>query len=358
MIDLSKNFVISQEKQKLKDISNNIRTVKKFLKETQRNVSYINSGDSRQRVIWGSLKPWEFEKELRSLRFEYRHLHIAYCLFRGRKYEEIENKTSNPPDMGYVSKFVSEMKYKTDKLKIVNDKISSSCENKEGLSEVKKYLEGKTNQKQINCFYWGINRSHCSSCYESSDEELWALYTNYDFSLLKREFKKFIKENPLYLTESIKVSNMCPDFLESISDKISCRYQHTNGESWPYLFDSYDVVKGDIIGTSYNLRDFFIPEKMFSKEKYSFLLEKGKKLKELKDLEVQEEKRKKEEVAKIEKEYREKEEKYKEYLELKNRVDTFTSIPVVEKPEVPKVLKFQVFYENFKKEFKKEKVVL
>jgi len=349
MNNLSKSFVISQEKQKLKDLSKNIRIVKKFLKETQQKASYINSENHRRQVIWGNLSPGYLETDIRNLKFEYRHLHIAYCLFRGRKYEQIENKTKNPPDMKYIHKLVGELNKKLNRLTIVNDGLSLKMSNEESLVEVKKYLEGKTNQKQINCFYWGIDRSHCSSCYEDSDEELWALYTDYDFSLLKREFKKFIKENPIYLTEPPKMSNMCPNFLEKISDKILCRYQHTNGQSWPYAFDDCDVSKGDLLGKAYNLRDFFIPEKMFSKEKYSFLLEKGKKLKELKDLEAQEEKRKEEERNKISKEYYEKQSKYEEYLELKNKVGSFSSIPVVEKPEVPENLKFKVFVGNFRK---------
>jgi hypothetical protein len=43
--------------------------------------------------------------EINGKRCEYRHLHIAYCLIRGRNYACIEKpREGNEPDMAYVNK--------------------------------------------------------------------------------------------------------------------------------------------------------------------------------------------------------------------------------------------------------------
>jgi len=50
---------------------------------------------------------------LLSLRYEYRHYHIAYCLFRGKSYEQIEKpRQDNQPNSHYYN--------------LILDKISSS----------------------------------------------------------------------------------------------------------------------------------------------------------------------------------------------------------------------------------------
>ena len=77
-------------KEELKSIAKQITNNKKEIKETQRKGKYA-----------GSLQ-YETLKEQR----DYRHKHIAYCLLRGRKYEEIENKTreGNEPNLAIIKK--------------------------------------------------------------------------------------------------------------------------------------------------------------------------------------------------------------------------------------------------------------
>jgi len=44
---------------------------------------------------------------------EFRHKHIAYCMLRGRKYEEIELSCNNPPDFDEVDNIRGQYEQKT-----------------------------------------------------------------------------------------------------------------------------------------------------------------------------------------------------------------------------------------------------
>lgn len=68
---------------------------------------------------WTKQKVFEFEKphdvaafRMRSNKYTLRHLHIAYCLLRGRTMEEIEPKVSdnNAPNLGLVNKLMEQYK--------------------------------------------------------------------------------------------------------------------------------------------------------------------------------------------------------------------------------------------------------
>ena len=50
--------------------------------------------------------PSTYQYQLLGLKHEYRHKHIAYCLLRGRKYEEIERtcRDDHKPDFGYIDR--------------------------------------------------------------------------------------------------------------------------------------------------------------------------------------------------------------------------------------------------------------
>lgn len=53
-------------------------------------------------------KNWE-DYEYTNKQWEYRHKHIAYCLLRGRTYEQIEKpKEGNEPDMDYITTIMKE----------------------------------------------------------------------------------------------------------------------------------------------------------------------------------------------------------------------------------------------------------
>lgn len=65
----------------------------------------------------GGCHPWRIE-EIKEYgygnrQWEYRHKHIAYCLLRGRKYEEIEKPSEgNEPDMDYIARIMHEYQQK------------------------------------------------------------------------------------------------------------------------------------------------------------------------------------------------------------------------------------------------------
>ena len=107
---IAKSLVLKREKEALKNIALSIRTAKRCLKDTFRQRSIINEGN-HTKIIWGSLSPREFKRKIIYLKFEFRHRHIAYCLVRGRTYEQIENKTRSPANKDLIS----ELKKKLEK---------------------------------------------------------------------------------------------------------------------------------------------------------------------------------------------------------------------------------------------------
>jgi hypothetical protein len=63
-----------------------------------------------------SIFMWRAQEEAR----EFRHKHIAYCLLRGRRYEEIERpREGNEPDMIYVQMVMDEYEQPKTKFRTV-----------------------------------------------------------------------------------------------------------------------------------------------------------------------------------------------------------------------------------------------
>ena len=54
----------------------------------------------------GDEKLWHIQMVLNSMSYQFRHYHIAYCEFRGRKREEIEQKVreDNKPNEAFVDR--------------------------------------------------------------------------------------------------------------------------------------------------------------------------------------------------------------------------------------------------------------
>lgn len=49
---------------------------------------------------------WEAEGQVKWRKDDFRHKHIAYCILRGRKYEQIENYCRVSPDFGRIDKII------------------------------------------------------------------------------------------------------------------------------------------------------------------------------------------------------------------------------------------------------------
>lgn len=75
-------------KNELKVQASKIRSDRATLKEAQRSFKEC----------------WRLQSDLLNMQSRFRHEHIAYCLLRGRTYEQIENKVApgNEPDMDRV----------------------------------------------------------------------------------------------------------------------------------------------------------------------------------------------------------------------------------------------------------------
>ena len=52
--------------------------------------------------------PNGYVPELEAMRWNARHFHIAYCMLRGRKYEEIEPRCHEEPNMARVEKIMED----------------------------------------------------------------------------------------------------------------------------------------------------------------------------------------------------------------------------------------------------------
>ena len=89
---MEKKERILQIKEELKTESKQIRTLKNKFKEAQRNGEWGVSG------LW-------------TARWNWRHKHIAYCLLRGRKIEDIERKVreGNEPSQRLIDKYIEEI---------------------------------------------------------------------------------------------------------------------------------------------------------------------------------------------------------------------------------------------------------
>jgi hypothetical protein len=94
---MSKYSVIKSE---LKALASQIRSLKASFKTSQRESH--GGGD------------WNIRGEQKQLSFDYRHMHLAYGLIRGRTMEQMEAKVAegNEPSMAYVEKLVKELESK------------------------------------------------------------------------------------------------------------------------------------------------------------------------------------------------------------------------------------------------------
>ena len=81
--------------------------LKKQLKKLAKEIRYYKSNrkyDKRKAI---GLSLYSIHCTLDDLRHEFRHKHIAYCLLRGREYEEIENTCREAPDFKWIEEMVA-----------------------------------------------------------------------------------------------------------------------------------------------------------------------------------------------------------------------------------------------------------
>lgn len=86
---------IQKMKTELKALALNIRLTRAAGKEYQRSGGAVNNFPADSMGLWKSVPL-------------FRHKHIAYCLLRGKTYEQIENKVheGNAPDWDKINAYV------------------------------------------------------------------------------------------------------------------------------------------------------------------------------------------------------------------------------------------------------------
>jgi hypothetical protein len=93
-------------KNELKELANKIRATRKSFKNEQRNeslhfknlnIDFITKLPGTNDWYKDDQKIWTFESDLYKLKKLFRHKHIAYCLLKGRVYEQIEKPSENNP---------------------------------------------------------------------------------------------------------------------------------------------------------------------------------------------------------------------------------------------------------------------
>lgn len=84
-ITINKEKVLSL-KSSLKQVAQELKRSKKDFKQAQRDGDFS--------------KQWKLYSSIQINKFFYRHTHIAYCLMKGKTYEQIESKVkeNNKPD--------------------------------------------------------------------------------------------------------------------------------------------------------------------------------------------------------------------------------------------------------------------
>jgi hypothetical protein len=203
--------------------------------------------------------------------------------------------------------------------------------------------EKKVNQ--FNVFYYGENNSHCGSCWESSDEEVYVLISTMSLDELGIKMKDYLERKKSSLERFTY-----PSFLEWVcSDSVLyeeeddtpvvahiCMYFTQEGRSYAPSFDShYNPLMSY---NEYDISEKLIPSEVLDSEFWeeclkTFSDKKDKRLAQEKELEELEEKT----WTKVRK-YSDDLEEYKKLLAMKRKVGGTKKISRPKKPDVKEYL--------------------
>ena len=93
---------IKSRKYFLKGLAQQLRELKRELRQyyDDRNTMKWNDVEKKYKGRYG----YVIERDIKKAKYEFRHQHIAYCLARGRSYEQIESKVreNNEPNQDYI----------------------------------------------------------------------------------------------------------------------------------------------------------------------------------------------------------------------------------------------------------------
>ena len=106
-------FPLRLKKEELKDLGKRIRTLKNSRK-----------GGKTPRELW------DIQSEIFTAKRRFRHEHIAYCLVRGRKYEEIEQPAeNNKPNWDLIDSLRKALQTKVDEANAEWKKLHAEASN-------------------------------------------------------------------------------------------------------------------------------------------------------------------------------------------------------------------------------------
>ena len=70
-----------------------------------------NRKQDKRRAL--NMTQWQVKFEIDWRKERFRSMHIAYCMLRGRKYEQIENHCKVPPNFDHIKEYMEEYAAKT-----------------------------------------------------------------------------------------------------------------------------------------------------------------------------------------------------------------------------------------------------
>ena len=99
---MERKTYIKSKKFYLKGLSHQLRQYKQELRQFHKDFREMsfNEANEKHKNRWS----YQIERDIKKAKYEFRHEHIAYCLARGRSYEQVEQKVreNNEPDEEYI----------------------------------------------------------------------------------------------------------------------------------------------------------------------------------------------------------------------------------------------------------------
>jgi len=86
--------------------------LKAQLKKLAKEIRYWKSNRKQEKRAALGLWLYQIDGKIDVRANEFRHKHIAYCMLRGRAYEEIEQKCNTSPDWTYIDSIKEEYEQK------------------------------------------------------------------------------------------------------------------------------------------------------------------------------------------------------------------------------------------------------
>jgi hypothetical protein len=108
----------------------NIDKLKSFLKETADKIRATRS-QLKEAQRKRDVGAWRFQGRLASLKYEYRHHHIAYCELRGRTRDQIEPRIRehNEPNERYIQEIKDKYAWSEEEIAAYQERQERRKEN-------------------------------------------------------------------------------------------------------------------------------------------------------------------------------------------------------------------------------------